>query len=90
MDFGSSLHVVTLRILEENKSLTVIELPSSGVMKELEAFGLAIEGGRESEDWRVVQGKSGRRATLADLACVEAALLSQGERKVLREVVEAA
>ncbi|KDE06246.1 hypothetical protein MVLG_03405 [Microbotryum lychnidis-dioicae p1A1 Lamole] len=59
---------------------------SEGVKQEFKAFAEAFGKGMDSEEWRLVEKKSGPRATLRDLALVEAAIKSQGEKVDLKEL----
>ncbi|SCV67341.1 BQ2448_5987 [Microbotryum intermedium] len=53
---------------------------SAGVKQEFKAFAEAFSKGIDSEEWAVVEKKSGPRATLRDLALIEAGLKSQGSK----------
>lgn len=63
---------------EKDPHEVVIELPSQGVVDEFEAFGEALTEGVGSESWKLVESRSGPRATLRDLAIIEGALNSGG------------
>ncbi|KAK4049663.1 hypothetical protein OIV83_003938 [Microbotryomycetes sp. JL201] len=53
-----------------------VEAPFPAVNQEFEAFSEALTEGIDSESWTMVQQRSGPRATLRDLAIIEAALKS--------------
>jgi predicted dehydrogenase len=82
VNFGVSPQILTLTTLSTDPNETsphelVIELPQGeGVLREFEAFGEALTEGPGSESWEMVQQRSGPRATLRDLAIIEAALQS--------------
>lgn len=82
VNFGVSPQILTLTTLstdpnESEPHELVIELPQGeGVLREFEAFGEALTEGQDSESWSMVQQRSGPRATLRDLAIIEAALAS--------------
>ncbi|KAK4056132.1 hypothetical protein OIO90_002863 [Microbotryomycetes sp. JL221] len=69
---------------------TVIEAPFPAVNQEFEAFSEALSEGVDSESWKLVQQRSGPRATLRDLAVIEAALTSgdrQGEKIDVKQLI---
>lgn len=79
--FGGPTHTLKLKTLSINPDEregheVVIELPSAGVPHEFEAFGEALSEGMESESWKLVESRSGPRATMRDLAIIEGALKS--------------
>lgn len=73
---------------EKDPHEVVIELPSQGVIDEFQAFGEALTEGVGSESWKLVESRSGPRATLRDLAIIEGALNSggSGERVDLQKL----
>ncbi|GAA5879125.1 hypothetical protein JCM1840_004534 [Sporobolomyces johnsonii] len=89
----NKMHVLTLTTLphapdEDKPHELVIEFPGRGVEEEFDAFGEALLAGPGSEQWDMVQTRSGPRATLRDLGLIEGALTSakEGREVDLREL----
>lgn len=91
LDFSAPDHVITvLDGLGSDALQAVMTLGGNGVEWEFKAFGEAIQNGIYSSEWISADKKCGPESTLMDLAIVEAALISQGNKLIIEEVIRAA
>lgn len=78
------IQLVTITPADGSK-VNEFKIKANAMASEFEAFGKALQGGLESEEGKLVQERSGARATLRDLEVIEKALGSGG---ILVKLVE--